>query len=114
MSEEDFRAKLLEKGIDIDKVDLNNPQELLKLQKAIEEIESAKIEQAKDNAVEEIEQEVANEIKEVASSTADEVAEAVEDGATVEEALAEGIIDAAEEPLPPTTIYGQHFGDIQN
>ena len=38
MSEEDFRVKLLEKGIDIDQVDLNNPQELLKLQRAVDEV----------------------------------------------------------------------------
>lgn len=123
MSEEDFRVELLEKGIDIDQVDLNNPQELLKLQKAIEEIEAAKlaeleqakkqaldaVEQKKEEAVNAVEQEVAKEIKEVASSSAQEVAQAVEDGATVEEALAEGIIDAKEEALPPTTIYGQHI-----
>ncbi len=112
MTEEDFRAKLLEKGIDIDQIDLNNPQELLKLQRAAEAIEAEKLvetEQAKKQAVNAVEQEVATEIKEVASSTAKEVAEAVEDGATVEEALAEGIIDAKEASIPPAVIYGQHI-----
>jgi protein involved in polysaccharide export with SLBB domain len=134
MSEDDFRAKLLEKGIDIDQIDLNNPTELLKLQRAAEAIEAEKVaeleeakkqvlevvdqekekavnvlEQEKEQAVNAVEQEIANEIKEVASSTAQEVAEAVEDGATVEEALAEGIIDAKKEDLPPAMIYGQHI-----
>ena len=43
MSEDDFRVKLLEKGIDIDQVDLNNPTELLRLQRAAEAIEAEKL-----------------------------------------------------------------------
>ncbi len=112
MTEEDFRAKLLEKGINIDQVDLNNPTELLKLQRAAEAIEAEKIaelEKAKKEAIQDVEKEVATEIKEVASTTSQEISDTVEDGATVEEALAEGIIDAQIEDLPPAMIYGQHI-----
>jgi protein involved in polysaccharide export with SLBB domain len=124
MSEEDFRAELLKKGIDIDQIDLTNPQELLRLQRATESIEAEKLaqlegttkeaaertaEQEKEQAAELAEQEVTNQIQEVASSTAQDVVEKVEAGATVQEALTEGIIDAKEDELPPAIIYGQHI-----
>lgn len=124
MSEEDFRAKLLERGINIDQIDLNNPTELLRLQRAAEAIEAEKLaeleqankqvaeqkkEQTAEQNVKAAEQEVAKQIEEVASSTAQEVVQKVEEGATVQEALTEGIIDAAEDVLPPAVIYGQHI-----
>lgn len=123
MSEDDFRVKLLERGIDIDQIDLNNPTELLRLQRAAEAIEAEKlaeiekakkqatevVEQEKEQAVNTVEQEVADKIDEVASSTAKDVVEAVEQGATIEDALTEGIIDAQTEDIAPATIYGQHI-----
>lgn len=128
MSEEDFRAELLKKGIDIDKIDLNNPTELLRLQRAAEAIEAEKLaelgetnkqaaeqnkeqdkEQEKEQAAKVAEEEVAKQIEEVASSTAQEVVDKVEEGATVQEALTEGIIDAKDSALPPSVIYGQHI-----
>ena len=127
MSEADFRAKLFERGINIDQIDLNDPVELARLQRAVEAIEEtelAKLEQAKKQAakaeeqrkeqekeqnVSTAEQEVSRQIEEVASSTAQEVVQKVEEGATIQEALTEGIIDASEDVLPPAIIYGQHI-----
>jgi len=124
MSEEDFRVKLLEKGIDIDQVDLNNPQELLKLQRAVEEIEAE--EKAKGNTTTgdgetgttpaiistdnapNVEDIVSEEVKE-AATTVNEISEGAVEGTIVEEVLAEGIKETSVEKLPPSTIYGQHI-----
>jgi len=119
-NEDEVRQKLLARGIDIDNIDSTNPSEVIKLQQALEEIEKelaaeqqAQLEEAKKEVIQDVEQDVEQdieeEVKEVASSTAQQVEEAVKDGATVEEALAEGIIDAQENDLPTATIYGQHI-----
>lgn len=121
-NEDDVRKKLLERGIDIDKVNYNNPEEMLKLQTALEEIEKEIAAESSNNNVStdsnkkteqeiqnQIKEEVQEEIQEVASSTAKEVIESVEDGATTQEALAEEIIDAQELDRPATKIYGQHI-----
>ncbi|HFC00726.1 MAG TPA: hypothetical protein ENJ53_07965, partial [Phaeodactylibacter sp.] len=123
-NEDEVRQKLLDRGIDVDNINPNNPQEVLRLQQALQEIEAeikaetkADLDKAKKEAVTDVKEEletatkkeVTQGVKEVASSTSKEISKAVKDGATVEEAVAEGIIDAQEEDLPPAAIYGQHI-----
>ena len=125
LEEDVFRKKLMERGIDIDNIDNTNPNEVFKLQKALEEVtreielekKEAQLDKAKKEVVEETTKEIeqktekiiSDEVKEVASGTADEITDAVKDGATIEEALAEGIIDAQKDDLPPAVIFGQHI-----
>lgn len=115
LSEEDFRAKLLEKGIDLDKIDLNNPNDLARLQKAAEEIEAetkaangstGKTSVSSDVA--NLEETVSEEAKQ-ASTTINEITEGGVEGTLVEEVLADGIKETPVENLPPSTIYGQHI-----
>lgn len=124
MSEEDFRAKLLEKGIDLDKIDLNNPSELARLQKAAEEIEAeakaaaaAKTPDSNSTPTQNppssgnaanVEETVSEEAKE-AATTVNEISEGGVEGEMVEPVLADGIKEVKDDILPPATIYGQHI-----
>jgi protein involved in polysaccharide export with SLBB domain len=116
MTEEDFRAKLMERGIDIDQIDLNKPSELARLQKAIEEIEAEVkgANNAKDTSnnnegeAANVEDIVSEEVKE-AATTINEISEGAIEGEVVESILADGIKEVKGEVLPPSTIYGQHI-----
>jgi protein involved in polysaccharide export with SLBB domain len=116
MTEEDFRAKLMERGIDIDQIDLNKPSELARLQKAIEEIEAEVkgANNAKDTSnnnegeAANVEDIVSEEVKE-AATTINEISEGAIEGEVVESILADGIKEVKDEVLPPSTIYGQHI-----
>ncbi|HHB78613.1 MAG TPA: hypothetical protein ENK85_05210, partial [Saprospiraceae bacterium] len=117
ISEEEMRAKLMEKGIDIDNV---SPEELPKMEAtiraAIAEIEADKKatkqiekvqEQVKEKAV--VDKKVKNEVKQLAGDAADEVAKAVEDGKAIDEAISEEILEEKNTNAPPTNIYGHHI-----
>ena len=125
MTEEDFRAKLMERGIDIDQIDLNKPSELARLQKAVEEIE-AEVKGANGNTdtpninkgevpstiiegeTTKVEDTVSEEVKE-AATTVNEISEGAVEGEMVEPVLADGIKEVKDEVLPPSIIYGQHI-----
>ena len=118
LSEEDFKAKLLERGIDLDRIDLNDPIELARLQRAVEEIE-AEAKAAGDTPTSKtgssisgdaanVEETVSEDVKE-AATTVNEISEGGVEGTSVEEVLADGIKEIAIQDLPPSTIYGQHI-----
>ena len=108
LKEDIVRKKLSERGIDIDNIDANNPSEVFKFQEALEEvIKEIELEkkEAQEDVIEETTKEIeenseeiiADEIQNVASEAADDISDAIKDGATIEEAVAEGIIDAQSE-----------------
>ncbi len=132
ISEEEMRDKLLEMGIDIDDVDPTNPRQIIELESALDEavraIEKEK-QQEKANEAAQEKQEIerlANEaaqdtirnrqddaikdgFKDAAKTSADDISKAVKDGATIEEAVAEELIDNDEEELPEAKVYGQQI-----
>jgi len=99
IDEAEFRAELLARGIDIDNINTSDPAELLRVQETIEEV-MAQLE-AKEAVIEGNEQ--------VLISQADEIQEAVEDGATLEEAITEELQEEVAEELPQAQLYGHHL-----
>lgn len=117
------RARLRDKGIDIDNI---TPEQLPSLQGQIEavikELEAEKKQEKQQDKLEVLEEvkdkieETANEVakdkvqegtKTVAKQKSAQVQEKVKKGATVEEAISEELDDAVKEDLPPAQIYGQ-------
>lgn len=124
ITEAEIRQKLLEKGIDIDKIDPSDPAQVAKLQQATEEA-IAELEQEKANQdsnptstspetpKESVEEKI-EKIQKEENATLDQqdienVTEAVEEGASVEEAVSEELSEQTQAELPPVTIYGQQI-----
>jgi protein involved in polysaccharide export with SLBB domain len=124
IEEDEVRARLLQRGIDIDNV---TPEQLPRLQSVLEEvireIEQEKAaaqpssqpaappasEQVREAAGKVIEGAVEEKAKELAGEKAEEIQQAVREGATPQEAISEALVDEAVEDLPPTGIYGHHL-----
>ncbi len=110
LTEAEVRAKLEERGIDIDNI---NASDLPRLEVTLEEIAkeiAAEKQAAKEAAAEAKGQDkIDEEASTIAKEAGDKIQEAVADGATVEEAIAEELVDQAQEDLPPTNIYGQQI-----
>ncbi len=110
LTELEVRMKFEEKGIDIDNVTADQLPELeITLDQIMKEIEAEK------KAIENVAQEAKGEqmleegASKIAKDAGDKIQEAVEDGATVEEAIAEELVDQIQLDLPPTKIYGQQI-----
>ena len=112
LEEDVVRKKLLDRGIDIDKVDPSNPAEVIKLQAALEEVQKeieaeaakateAAAQKAADTAVEKT-------LNQTAKTSAEEIQDAVQEGTPLKEAISEELIDQQEE-IKPTTLYGQQI-----
>ncbi len=117
LTEEEVRAKLLEKGIDIDHV---APEQLPALEgqikAAIDELEAEKKAKAKatdvvidEKAKVKAEVIVKKEVKELAGDAAESVQKAVDSGKTIDEAISEEILDEKNEGNPSAQIYGHHI-----
>ena len=106
VDEAELRAELLKKGIDIDNIDATDPASLQRTQKIIEET-IAEI-QARQEGVtaDTIDQ---DDKANVILSNEEEIKEAIEDGATLEEAVNEELQEEAAEILPTAQVYGQHL-----
>lgn len=110
LDEELVRQRLLEKGINIDNIDPNNPAQLLEVQGAIEEV-LAELEAEKANGgippvtvnpnPEPIKEQV------IVDSTEASIQEIK--ATDIKEEVAEEIIEEFQEILPPSIIYGQHI-----
>ena len=110
LTEAEVRVKFEEKGIDLDNVTADQlPQLEVTLDQIMKEIEEEK--KAIDNVAKEAEGEkiIGEEAKTIARDAGEKIQEAVEDGATVEEAIAEELVDQVQEEIPPTQIYGQQI-----
>jgi len=109
VDEDLLRKKLLERGIDIDKVDQNDPARLIEVQKEIELV-LAEIEAEKAGAIipgqklNPAPQPLPEEVK------VDETEAAIQELKEVdfEENVAERLVEEYQDDLPPSTIFGQH------
>ncbi|MEL6986892.1 MAG: hypothetical protein AAGK97_03590 [Bacteroidota bacterium] len=117
LDENEVRIKLLEKGIDIDNVDIGNPEEVKRAEQALREVmaelKGSGSDPLKDigggspssqNPADKVKRTDADDLKEVARESED-VTEAIEEGATLEEAVSEELIDAQETALHKSNIY---------
>lgn len=120
ITQQQLEDKLREKGVDLNTMDPTDPADLQVADKAIREslneLEAENGGNKNDNAesgvIKEISREVAPEVsiedkRDVIQSGGDEILDAVEDGATVEEAISEAIAEELENSLPPATTWGQ-------
>lgn len=119
ISEAEFRARMQQKGYDLDNV---RPDQLPVLESVIEET-IAELEAEKETATPGNEdttgQDAESAVSEADSEnegtvpngavTDENIIEAVEEGATVEEAVTEELIDAESEKQPPSTVYGHNI-----
>ena len=128
-TEAEVRAKLLQRGIDIDNV---KPEQLPQLQPVLEEVlkeleqeKAAKAlqeaqqksgqqqQEAVKNATEAVQQKAEEAVKQTAQEEAAKVSEgvqeAVKEGATVQEAVTETLVEKTQEELPPSGIYGHEI-----
>lgn len=121
LGDAEVRARLLEKGVNVDAIDINNPSEIFKLEKTLKEVidELEKEKLSKNNSLntETSLDTLKNRSEEEAKILAKEgenIAKAVDDGATLEEAISEELIDAQESELPKAKMYGQEVFRSQN
>ena len=113
LDENEVRQRLLMRGVDIDKVDPTSPGEVQRAQQMLEEVvkelEEEQTKEDLDQKLEETQDEaIEQQIKEVARET-DNISDAIKDGATLEEAVSEELIDAQEDLLPDAVVYGQEI-----
>lgn len=110
LDEDQVRARLEERGIDVYSIDTNNPVEMLKAQKALEDV-LAELESEKLVANVGQRQIVSDTLKEkdkkIIAKKSEEVSEAVEDGSSLEEAVSETLTEDQTRKLPKSNIYGQ-------
>ena len=115
LDQEELRKRLLERGFDIDNLDQTDFAQLNEFEGALRDVVAemeAELMERENSMVEEKEKQAdkerAEDLKEVAKNSSEDIQDAVEDGATIDEAIAEELIDAQEEVLPPAQVFGQH------
>ncbi|NNE28069.1 MAG: hypothetical protein HKN16_00430, partial [Saprospiraceae bacterium] len=106
LEEDEVLRKLEARGIDINNLD---PSELPRLEKELEEIAKEIEEEKAEELSDQAEQALDEESKDLAKESADEIQKAVEDGASVEEAIATEVIEQQNEDLPQAQVYGHHI-----
>lgn len=116
ITEEEVKARMKQKGYDLDNIDPANTEEVAKVQKVLEET-IAELEAEKGQASiapNSIDSNSTNSSS--TSSSDDELTEAVEniedavgEGASLEDAIAEEFAESIQEKLPPSNIWGQNL-----
>ncbi len=126
LDQEELRKKLLERGYDIDNLDPTNLEQMSEFEGVLRDVVAEMEAEAmnKNNVVkgnktkgptkaekdqEAADKELTEDLKEVAKNSSEDIQDAVEDGATIDEAIAEELIDAQEDMLPPAAVFGQHI-----
>jgi len=106
VDEDLMRQKLLERGIDIDKVDQKDPRRLLEVQNAIQDV-LAEIENESTATAAPINPNPQPIPEQVITDTTEAAIEKLKE-ISYEEDLAENLVESIQEELPPSIIYGQH------
>lgn len=126
--EAQFRAEMLRRGINLDNIDPNNTQELLRIEKEVKEAldklekenkkeEKQKLEGEKNKTIPNKEEALkADTLKDKAADDAKmlnksgvDIKKAVERGASLEEAVSENLQEKQKEKLPEAKTYGQQL-----
>ena len=113
----EVEAAMLAKGVDVNSVDVNNPVEIQKARKVLEEVIAeleaskkggASIEIVGEGAINKTAKEKADQIAQTPVDD-DKILEAVKEGSTVEEAVAEIVNEDRVEKLPNALLFGHHL-----
>ena len=119
LGDEEVRLRLQKRGIDVNSIDINNPSEVFQLEKSLKEViaemEKEKLESngggKANNGVSESNLETIKTISEeeskILAKEGEDISNAIDDGATLQEAVSEELIDAQQTKLPEGTTYGQ-------
>ncbi len=119
LDEEAVRERLAQKGIDLNNIDVNDPQALLVAEKSLREVlDEMEKEQISggipDNPYKKDTIPVSQEAAKELARQSEEVTDALEEGSTLEEAVSETLIDNQVSALPNATIYGQEIFRTQS
>lgn len=115
LDEEEVRKRLAEKGVDLDNIDVNNAAQVLKAEKSLQEVmKEIEADKAKkgDGTTQNPSTTIDNlddESKKVIAKQSEEVSEAIDEGATLEEAVSETLIDNQEKKTNTAKFYGQEI-----
>lgn len=115
ISEEEVRARMREKGYDLDNIDPTDTEEVAKVQKALEEtiaeLEAEKATLGGENSAPDslLTNATSSPQDAQAMDAVENIQEAVEEGESIENALAEEFAETVQSKLPPATIWGQHL-----
>lgn len=102
ISEEELKARMLEKGYDLDNLDSSQIEEVQPvLLQTISELEAEK-----EDAVQE---EVQESLDEISSESAESIEKSVEEGASLKEAVSEELQEASKIEQLPAHVYGHHL-----
>jgi len=115
LDEEEVRKRLAEKGVDLDNIDVNNAAQVLKAEKSLQEVmkeieadKATKGDGTTQNPSTTIDN-LDDESKKVIAKQSEEVSEAIDEGATLEEAVSETLIDNQEKKTNTAKFYGQEI-----
>ncbi len=120
LGDEEVRERLSQRGINVDLVDINNPAEIFELEKnlreVISELEKEKAQNSLNSAGSALDtiQPITNEEKKVIAKQADEISDAIDEGATLQEAVSEKLLDAQDDRVEDASTYGQQIFRSQN
>ncbi len=118
LDEEEVRKRLAEKGVDLDNIDINNAAAVFKAEKSLQEVmremESEKAQLGDGTVPSTTIDNLDSESKKVIAKQSEEVSEAIDEGATLEEAVSETLIDNQEKKTIAATFYGQEIFRSQN
>lgn len=120
LGDEEVRLRLEERGIDINNIDINNPSAIFKLESSIKEVidemekEKLNITPSESTVSDTLKKEetredveLTEEESKILAKEGESISEAIDEGASLQEAVSEELIDAQENELPQAIVYGQ-------
>jgi len=115
LGDDEVRLRLEEKGIDVNALDINNPAAIFELEKSLQEvIDEMEAEKIEGNLESKNDPPVSNKLdnltedeKKILAKEGENISEAIDDGASLEEAVSEELIDAQEAEKVNAVVYGQ-------
>jgi len=113
VTEAEVKTRMKQKGYDLDNIDPTNTEEVARVQKALEEtiaeLEAEKASQTNiDNTT--VSSSTSSGVNnDQANEAVENIKEAVQEGESIENALAEEFAETVQADLPPATIWGQHL-----
>lgn len=123
LADEEVRDRLLEKGIDVDKIDINDPTQIFKIEKSLKEV-IAELEKEKSqsavtsgsNSTSSLDTlgPLSEEESKIIAKEGEDISKAIDDGATLEEAVSEELVEAEESFEGSAKTYGQEIFRSQN
>ncbi len=120
LGDEEVRARLEQRGINLDNIDVNDPAAIFKVEKELKEViaelEAEKLSGGGGNtkpAEVDLKDITDDQAKELARNS-EEISEAIDEGATLEEAVSEELIDSQDKLLPAAKVYGQEIFRTQS